>query len=230
MTDHWPLILLAVVVLAVGLWWLLGKGKDKPDTSASSKTATPQSKPAVSVEPAPPAVLPPTAVSLDVAPPQTLVETQAVVEKATKAPPKPKAAQKPAAKTVAKPAAKAAPKSAPKSTVKAAEPTKAAPAPKPKPAAKPKAAAKPAPVVAAEPDNLLLLKGVGPKLATLLGTLGVTSFAQIAAWSDADIARIDDQLGTFKGRASRDKWVEQAGYLAKGDRDGFEAKFGKLEG
>ncbi|PZO92276.1 MAG: hypothetical protein DI623_00540 [Sphingomonas sanxanigenens] len=92
----------------------------------------------------------------------------------------------------------------------------------------PEPAAKPAP--AGEPDDLLLLKGVGPKLATLLGTLGVTRFAEIAAWTDADVARIDAELGNFKGRPVRDKWIEQAGYLAKGDRAGFEAKFGKIDG
>ena len=37
-------------------------------------------------------------------------------------------------------------------------------------------------------------------------------------------------LGTFKGRPSRDNWVEQAKYLAAGDTTGFEAKFGKLDG
>lgn len=86
------------------------------------------------------------------------------------------------------------------------------------------------PAAAGPPDDLLLLKGVGPKLATLLGSLGVTRFDQIAAWTDADIARVDAQLGTFKGRATRDKWVEQSSYLATGDRAGFEAKFGKIEG
>ena len=107
----------------------------------------------------------------------------------------------------------------------------ATPAPDPAPKAAPKSKPKPAPAApAGEPDDLLLLKGVGPKLATLLGTLGVTRFAEIAAWTDADVARIDAELGNFKGRPVRDKWIEQAGYLAKGDRAGFEAKFGKIDG
>jgi len=89
----------------------------------------------------------------------------------------------------------------------------------------------PAPVIAAPdgpPDDLSKLKGVGPKLITLLGTLGVTRYDQIAAWTEADIAAIDERLGAFKGRPARDKWVEQAGHLAAGDIAGFEAKFGKL--
>lgn len=79
-------------------------------------------------------------------------------------------------------------------------------------------------------DNLALLKGVGPKLVTLLGSLGVTRFDQIAAWSAADVAAIDAQLGNFAGRIVRDNWVDQAGYLARGDKAGFEAKYGALGG
>ena len=77
-------------------------------------------------------------------------------------------------------------------------------------------------------DDLMRIKGLGPKLVTLLGQLGVTSFAQIAAWDDAYIDRIDAQLGVFAGRIRRDSWVEQAKFLAAGDAAGFEGKFGRL--
>ena len=79
-----------------------------------------------------------------------------------------------------------------------------------------------------EPDDLRKIKGIGPKLNTLLGELGIARYDQIAAWTPADVAEIDPYLGTFKGRISRDAWVEQAGFLARGDISGFEAKFGKL--
>jgi predicted flap endonuclease-1-like 5' DNA nuclease len=96
-------------------------------------------------------------------------------------------------------------------------------------AAAPPAATPVAPAAASgEADDLRRIKGIGPKLATLLGTLGVTRFDQIAAWDDAEIDRIDAQLGTFAGRIRRDSWVEQAGYLAGGDVAGFEARFGKV--
>jgi len=78
------------------------------------------------------------------------------------------------------------------------------------------------------PDDLLKLKGVGPKLNMLLIELGVTRFAQIAAWTDADLAAIDAKLGNFKGRPVRDQWIDQAKYLAAGDVAGFEAKYGKI--
>ena len=77
-------------------------------------------------------------------------------------------------------------------------------------------------------DDLTLIKGLGPKLAALLGQLGVTSFAQIAAWSEDDIAAIDPKLGAFAGRPTRDQWAEQARLLADGDKAAYEAKFGKL--
>lgn len=77
-------------------------------------------------------------------------------------------------------------------------------------------------------DDLTRIKGLGPKLAALLGQLGVTSFAQIAAWSEDDIAAIDPKLGAFAGRPTRDKWAEQARLLADGDKAAYEAKFGKL--
>lgn len=79
-----------------------------------------------------------------------------------------------------------------------------------------------------EADDLSRIKGVGPKLKELLITLGVTRFAQIAAWSDTDIDRIDAQLGRFEGRIRRDNWVEQAQLLAADDTKGYEDKFGKL--
>jgi len=155
-----------------------------------------------------------------------------------KAPAAPKTAAKAPAKTVAEaPAPKAAPKKAAAPVAKAPvekAPVAKAPVAKPTPAKaaptkKPAAAAKPKPAASTAPDNLLQLKGVGPKLVTLLSGLGITRFDQIAGWSDADIARVDPELGTFKGRIVRDKWIEQAGYLAKGDVKSFEAKFGKLD-
>jgi predicted flap endonuclease-1-like 5' DNA nuclease len=97
----------------------------------------------------------------------------------------------------------------------------------------PPAAAIVPPVVAEAPavaggDDLTRIKGVGPKLSRLLGELGVTSYAQIAAWTEADLAAIDAKLGAFAGRPTRDSWIEQATLLAGGDTADYEAKFGKL--
>ena len=89
-------------------------------------------------------------------------------------------------------------------------------------------APQPAPATDGSADDLRRIKGVGPKLVALLNGLGITRYAQIAAWTDADIDRVDAQLGAFAGRVRRDNWVEQAKFLAADDAAGFEAKFGKL--
>lgn len=76
-----------------------------------------------------------------------------------------------------------------------------------------------------DPDDLTKIKGVGPKLAETCQSLGVSRFDQIAKWSLEDIAEVDQYL-KFKGRITRDNWVEQAKYLAAGDMEGHKAKFG----
>ncbi|MGL5837863.1 MAG: hypothetical protein ACRCY3_05110 [Sphingorhabdus sp.] len=131
-----------------------------------------------------------------------------------KAAPKPKAAA---------PKAKVQPVAAPVAVPK----PKVASVPKPKvaPAPKPKAAPKPKPAI---PDNLELMKGVGPKLNSLLKSLGITTFAQVANWSAADVAEVDSKLGNFAGRISRDNWVDQAKLLVAGDIAAFEKKYGSL--
>ena len=113
----------------------------------------------------------------------------------------------PAAKPAAKKAApkKAAPKAA----------AKAAPKADAKPAAKKAAPKKAAPKAAAGSDDLKQLSGVGPALEKKLHAEGVTSFAQIAGWSKADVADMDEKL-SFKGRIDREGWIEQAKTLAKG--------------
>ncbi len=116
---------------------------------------------------------------------------------------------------------------APAEFVKAAPPPPAPPAPPPPVAAAPPP---PPPLAVGEPDNLSLIKGLGPKLRALLTGLGITRFDQIAGWTEADIDAIDAQLGDFAGRIRRDNWVDQAGYLARKDKAGFEAKYGALSG
>jgi len=91
-----------------------------------------------------------------------------------------------------------------------------------------KVAATPAPVAPAGGDDLGRIKGLGPKLVEQLRGLGVTTFAQIAAWDDAEIDRIDAGLGRFQGRIRRDDWPAQAALLAAGETAGYEARFGKL--
>ena len=78
------------------------------------------------------------------------------------------------------------------------------------------------------PDDLIKLKGVGPKLAGILNERGITRFDQIAKLSPSQVEALDASLGAFRGRFPRDRIQEQADYLARGDIDGYEVKFGKL--
>jgi len=64
-------------------------------------------------------------------------------------------------------------------------------------------------------DDLKALSGVGPALEKKLHEAGITSFAQIAAWTEADIAEVDEKL-SFKGRIQREGWVDQAKEKTKG--------------
>lgn len=71
------------------------------------------------------------------------------------------------------------------------------------------------------PDDLKLIVGVGPMLERMLQQLGITTFRQIARWSERDIDEFDAKLAEFPGRIRRDGWVVQARSLHQskyGDR------------
>ena len=218
--ENWIIAVVGLVVAVVLLWWLFGRKKAeeieapiapaaepkkpleaaKPDIIAAEPARFKPKEPA----PAPVAAPPPAPAPVSETPPAPEPEPAL----ATAAEPVP------AAEIVEEPAVPA-------------EPVAEAPPPA---APEPVATPEPAPAAATTADNLQLLKGVGPKMVALLNGLGVTSFQQIAGWTDADVAAIDPQLGTFQGRIARDAIVDQAGYLARGDKAGFEAKYGALGG
>lgn len=77
-----------------------------------------------------------------------------------------------------------------------------------------------------EPDDLKLISGVGPVLEGKLNALGITTYAQVAKFKKADIARVDEVLN-FRGRIERDEWVKQAKALAKGGVEEYRKVFGK---
>ena len=203
--ENYIIAVVGLVVAIVLLWFLFGRKKPADSESSIAPPAAEPKKPLEAVKPEIIAAEPARFKPKDPAPePATPV---------TVAPPPP------APEPVAEPAPE------PETPAEPANPTPpagAAPAPVPEPA--------PASVPEARADNLQLIKGLGPKLAGLLNGLGITGFQQIADWSEADIATIDPQLGAFQGRIARDNFVDQAGYLARGDKAGFEAKYGALGG
>jgi predicted flap endonuclease-1-like 5' DNA nuclease len=77
------------------------------------------------------------------------------------------------------------------------------------------------------PDNLKEIKGVGPKLEKLLHSMGFYHFDQIANWTAEEEAWVNANLEGFKGRVSRDNWVEQAKILASGGETEFSKRVDK---
>jgi NADH-quinone oxidoreductase subunit E len=65
------------------------------------------------------------------------------------------------------------------------------------------------------PDDLKKISGVGPRLEKVLNGMGVTTYAQIATWSDEDMLKMDETLG-LDNRIVRDQWVKQAKALLEG--------------
>jgi NADH-quinone oxidoreductase subunit E len=133
------------------------------------------------------------------------------------------------AKSAAKPVPKAMAKAAPKSVVNA-------PASEAKSTAKPKVSAEVAPTGPGKKprtmkaprksgaDDLKLIKGVGPKMETLLHGLGFFHFDQVSKWSADEVSWVDQNLEGFKGRVSRDAWVDQARALAAGEETEFSQR------
>ncbi|RWA68257.1 50S ribosomal protein L21 [Mesorhizobium sp.] len=128
---------------------------------------------------------------------------------------------KPSKKAAAKPEARAEAK-APEAKAEAAAEAKAEAAPKEAKAKKeakaeaPKDEAKAAPLFKApkgEPDDLTVIKGIGPVAAKDLAEQGIVTFAQLAKLTDKDVAKIDEHM-PFSADQIKD-WREQAKELAK---------------
>lgn len=108
-----------------------------------------------------------------------------------------------------------------KTAAKKAEPKAEAPATEAsakKAPAKKDTAEAPAAKKAAEPaaaDDLTKMKGLGKVFAGKLAAEGVTTFAQIASMSKADIDALEEKIGAA-GKFESNDWVAQAKELAKG--------------
>ncbi|SLN15389.1 NADH-quinone oxidoreductase chain 2 [Roseovarius gaetbuli] len=164
------------------------------DVSAKAKAET--SKPAAKAETSKPAAKAET--------PKPAAKAKADATRATKAEAQAKATAKPAAKPAAKPVKQAAEPQAP-----------AGPGKKPKMMKAPRKSGA---------DDLKMIKGVGPKLEKLLNDMGFYHFDQVAKWTEDEVSWVDQNLEGFKGRVSRDTWVEQAKLLAEGKETEFSAR------
>ena len=247
-------LILGLVVLAVLVTgWLLwrrarsapAKREYKPDVLDSGAASVQRNQALIDAAPAAQIITPPAMAGMMAGVAEVVaVGAQDVVEVAEVAasPPAPSPAPAPAPAPVEVPAPEPepAPEPLPEITpepefIPAPEPMPEfepgpEPAPDPEPTAEPEATSVPEPPSAPSSgaDDLSRIKGLGPKLQALLPTLGLSTYAQIAALSEADLVALDGQLGPFAGRPAKDNWVEQAGYLASSDVAGFEDKFGRV--
>ena len=211
--ENYVIAVVGLVVAVVLLWFLFGRKK----ADDVAPIVTPHAEPKKPLEAAKPEIIaaePARFKPREPAPPPAPPITPPVA-----APPPAPPAPEPVVAVAPEPAAPPPPaEPPPPPPAPAAEPE---PAPAPVPAPEPAPAPAPAPA-AAKADNLQLIKGLGPKLAGLLNGLGVTSFQQIADWTDADIAAIDPQLGAFQAEIAA--WVEALGEAFDGNLSYWAAR------
>ena len=122
-----------------------------------------------------------------------------------------------------------APKRKPGTSPKSATAPKASAAAKPAKSAKPALEDKNRPAGIerpAEPDDLKMISGVGPKIEGILNDLGIFTFEQVSKWKKAEREWVDGYL-SFHGRIEREDWVKQAKALAKGGEAEYIKVFGK---
>lgn len=252
-TANWLAFAVALLAALLVAWWLFGRAtkapprQHRPDVLDEGAAPAQRNQALIDAPPAAQVVLPPTASDalggvgeiVAVAAQDEVEEVEAraaemeVVPEVE--PERARAATQPEPKPEIEPAPQPAPPQPPTPEIEP-EPE---PQPEPEPGPEIEPGIEPLPVPeppiaepkAAEPsgaDDLSRIKGLGPKLQALLPTLGITTYAQIAALSEADLAELDPKLGPFAGRPARDGWVEQAQFLVAGDIAGFEARFGKV--
>lgn len=101
-------------------------------------------------------------------------------------------------------------------------PLEAQPAVEPEPAE--------APVELGEPDDLTKIEGIGPKINEILHQAGIRHFVTLAKADPGQIKEILKQAGPRFALADPGTWPEQAGYLAVGDLEKFQALTESLRG
>lgn len=75
---------------------------------------------------------------------------------------------------------------------------------------------------AAEPDELRRIEGIGPKMAAVLNEAGITTFAQLANYTPAELREILNAAGVAQ-ITDPATWPEQAELAAAGDWEALDA-------
>jgi predicted flap endonuclease-1-like 5' DNA nuclease len=211
----------ALVALVVGAVFGMPKARVEPlpltDVSDAHADGSAVINAGAPADAAPVAVTMPTPAMAEVAP-ASFVAMPADAKPA-------RAPRAPAAAKPAKAAVTAAPAAA--KPAKAAVTASAPAAEKPAKVAKPKKEDGPVRLKAARKggaDDLKEIEGIGPAMEKLVNGLGFYHFDQIAGWSEADVAWVDTNMKTFKGRIVRDKWVAQAKIIVAEGLDAFRIR------
>jgi large subunit ribosomal protein L17 len=77
-------------------------------------------------------------------------------------------------------------------------------------------------------DDLTLLEGIGPKVASVLNGIGIISFADLAR---AEVARVQQTLNAAGLQyMNPEGWIEQAKLAANGDKEGLKKLQEELKG
>jgi predicted flap endonuclease-1-like 5' DNA nuclease len=114
------------------------------------------------------------------------------------------------------------------SQMRAAPPPPPAPAPEPVRLVETPPPPPPAPPKPPVRDDLKRIRGIGRVNEAKLNEMGITTFAQIAAWGPAEEERYGDLL-EFEGRIEREEWVAQAKILATGRDTEFSQRVDRGE-
>lgn len=87
------------------------------------------------------------------------------------------------------------------------------------------------PEVEIKPDDLKIIEGIGPKIASVLISHGVKTFTQLAAMKpeeiDGILISVDERLGRL---ADPSTWPQQAELAARGDLEGLQKLQDNLKG
>lgn len=235
---NWVAFAVALLAILVVGWLLLARARSKParrdykpDVLDQGAASVQRNQALIDAAPAARVTPPPQGATMGGIGEAVAVGAQDVVEEAAtqplpESPPEIQPAPPPPPAPVPQPEIEPVPQPQPEIEPAPQPQPEIVPSVEPIPAPAPPTAAPEGDVLLA--DDLSRIKGLGPKLQKLLPTLGLSTFAQIAALTEADLAELDTKLGAFAGRPAKDNWVEQAKYLASGDTAGFEARFGKV--
>jgi len=86
-----------------------------------------------------------------------------------------------------------------------------------------------APAAPAQPDDLKIVEGIGPKIASILQAAGITTFAQLAG-ADVGLLRQILQAAGLQHLADPGSWPAQARLAAEGQWDALQALQDSLKG